>query len=225
MYVSFFITQPQPAERNVRMYKRIAVVFAVFALLVFIGCAKPPEQEIQKANSAMDAAKAAEAEEYVPESFQAAMDTLNAANAAKTEADGKFALFRSYSKAKALYVSAEALANKAAQDAAAEKERVKQEVSGLLTQAKAELDSANAALAKAPKGKGSKADIELIKNDLAAAQASFDDGNNDFNAGKYKIAKAKVEAAIQKAQAVKTEIEQAKAKKMEKAAPKKTEKK
>ncbi len=196
------------------MYKRIAVVFALFALLVFIGCAKPPDQEIQKANSSIEAARAAEAEEYVPESFQVAMDTLNAANASKQEADGKFALFRSYSKAKALYVSADALASKASQDAAAEKERVKQEVTGLLTQAKAVLDSANAALAKAPKGKGSKADIELIKNDLAAAQASFDDANNDFNAGKYKIAKAKVEAAMQKAQAVIDEIAAAKAKKM-----------
>jgi hypothetical protein len=196
------------------MYKKIAVVFAVIALLVFIGCAKPPEQEIQKANSAMDAAKAAEAEEYVPESYQVAMDTLNAANAAKQEADGKFALFRSYSKAKALYMSAEAMANKAAEDAAAEKERVKEEVTGLLTQAKAVLDTANAALAKAPKGKGSKADIELIKNDLAAAQASFDDANNDFNAGKYKTAQAKVEAAMQKAHAVIDEIAAAKAKKM-----------
>ncbi len=196
------------------MYKKIAVVFALFALLVFIGCAKPPEQEIQKANSSIEAARAAEAEEYVPESFQVAMDTLNAANAAKQEADGKFALFRSYSKAKALYVSADALAAKASQDAAAEKERVKQEVTGLLTQAKAVLDSATAALAKAPKGKGSKADIELIKNDLAAAQASFDDANNDFNAGKYKVAKAKVEAAMQKAQAVIDEIAAAKAKKM-----------
>jgi len=204
----------QPAERDVKMYKRIALVFAVFALLVFIGCAKPPEQEIQKANSAIEAARTAEAEEYVPESFQVAMDTLRAAEAAKTEADGKFALFRSYSKAKALYVTAEGLANTAAQDAAAEKERVKQEVANLLVQAKASLDSANAALAKAPKGKGSKADIELIKNDLAAAQASFDDANNDFNTGRFKVAKAKVEAAMQKASAVITEIEQAKAKKM-----------
>ncbi|HEX7401274.1 MAG TPA: hypothetical protein VF369_03760 [candidate division Zixibacteria bacterium] len=196
------------------MYKRIAVVFAVFALLVFIGCAKPPEQAMQSASSAMDAVKAAEAEEYVPESYQVVMDTLNAANAAKQEADGKFALFRSYSKAKALYMSAEALANKAVEDAAVEKERVKEEVIGLLTQAKAVLDTANQALAKAPRGKGSKADIELIKNDLAAAQASFDDANNDFNAGKYKVAKSKVEAAMMKAQSVIDQIAAAKAKKM-----------
>lgn len=196
------------------MFKRIAVVFVVFALLAFVSCAKPPEQEIQKANSSIEAATAAEAEEYAPDAFQVAMDTLNAANAAKTEADGKFALFRSYGKAKELFVRAEGLANEAATAAQTEKERVRAEVTELITQAQTVLDSANAALKKAPKGKGSKADVELIKNDLAAAQAGFDEGQADFNGGKYKTAKAKIEAAMQKAQAVITEIEQAKAKKM-----------
>jgi hypothetical protein len=196
------------------MVKRIIVIFAIFALMVFIGCAKAPEQEMQNANTAIEAARTAEAEDYAPDAFQVAMDTLNAANAAKTEADGKFALFRSYGKAKELFVRAEALANEAATQAEAEKERVKEEVTGSLIQAKAVLDSADMALKKAPKGKGSKADIELIKNDLAAAQSSFDEGQNDFDAGKYKAAQAKVEAAMQKARAVIDEIEQAKAKKM-----------
>ena len=195
------------------MFKRIAVVFVVFALLALVSCAKAPEQEIQKANSSMEAARTAEAEEYAPDAFQVAMDTLNAANAAKTEADGKFALFRSYGKAKELFVRAEGLANEAATAAQTEKERVRAEVTELITQAQTVLDSANAALKKAPKGKGSKADIELIKNDLAAAQTGFDEGKADFDAGKYKAAKAKIEAAMQKAQAVTEEIAQAAAKK------------
>jgi hypothetical protein len=196
------------------MSKRMAVVFAIFALLVFIGCAKPPEQEIQKANTAMEQARVAEAEEYVPDVFQVALDTLRAAEAAKTEADGKFALFRSYGKAKALYISAEALANQAVTEAAAEKERVKQEVTDLIAQGQTVLDSANVALTKAPKGKGTKADIELIKNDLAAAQTMFTEAQNEFNAGKYKVAKGKVEGAIQQARKVIDDIEQAKARKM-----------
>jgi len=195
------------------MFKRIAVVFVVFALLALVSCAKAPEQEIQSANSAMEAARTAEAEEYAPDAFQVAMDTLSAANAAKTEADGKFALFRSYGKAKELFVRAEGLANEAVTVAQAEKERVQAEVTELITQAQTVLDSANAALKKAPRGKGSKADIELIKNELAAAQAGFDEGQADFNAGKYKVAKAKIEAAMQKAQAVTEEIAQAAAKK------------
>ena len=200
-------------ERDVKMYKRIVVIFAIFALFTIVGCGKPPEQEIQSANTSFEAARTAEVEDYAPDAFQVAMDTLSAANAAKQEADGKFALFRSYGKAKELYVRAEALAKEAETAAAAEKERVKQEVAIFLTQAKDALDSASAALSKAPRGKGTKADIELIRSDLDAATAAYGEAQADFDAGKYKAAKIKLEGVIQKAGSVKEEIAQAIAKK------------
>jgi hypothetical protein len=195
------------------MIKRIAMVFVIFALLSFVGCGKAPEMEMQKTSTAIESARTAEAEEYAPDAFQMAMDTLDAANAAKTEADGKFALFRSYGKAKELFARAEALANQAATEAQAEKEQVKAEVTDLLTWAKAILDSADAALKKAPKGKGSKADIELMKNDLVAATTAHGEALADFNAGKYAVAKAKLESAMKKARKVTEEIQKAMAKK------------
>ena len=199
------------------MSKRFTViVLAAFVLLSLVGCSKPPEAEMQKANASFDAAKAAEAEAYVPDSYRAAMDTLNAAMAAKQEQDSKFALFRSYGKSKALFIKADSLAGKTSMDAAAEKERVKAQVSDMLAQAKAALDSANAALAKAPRGKGSKADIELMKSDLTAAQAGYDDAMNDFNAGKYLQARTKVGAVIERANKVSADIALAFAKKTRK---------
>ncbi len=179
------------------------------ALLVVLGCSKPPEMEMKAANDAIAAAKAAEAEQYVPKAFRQAMDTLNAANAMKQEQDGKFALFRSYSKCKEKYLRAEALAKQVAVDAAAEKERVKNEVTNLLTEAKAQLDVANEMLAKAPKGKGNKADIELIKNDLASATTAYDDAQTEFNNGKYLVARSKVQAVIQRVESIKQQIEAA----------------
>jgi hypothetical protein len=195
------------------MLKRVAVVCAVFALLIMVSCGKSPDEEMQKANTAIEATRTAEAEDYAPDTYQMAMDTLNAAMAAKEEADGKFALFRSYGKAKELFVRAEALANQAATEAAAEKERVKGEVTNLLTQAKAVLDSADMAVKKAPRGKGTKADIELIKNDLAAATSSYEEAKSDFDSGKYAVAKTKLEVVIQKARSVSEEIAKAAAKK------------
>ncbi|KPJ65284.1 hypothetical protein AMJ44_10600 [candidate division WOR-1 bacterium DG_54_3] len=208
-----FLSKFKPAEREFKMFKRIAVIFAIFALLTIVGCGKAPEEEIQKANSAMEAARTTEAEDYAPDLYQMAIDTLNAAKAAKQEADGKFALFRSYGKAEELYVRAEALANQAATEAQSEKERVRAEVTGLLAQAKALLDSANVALSKAPRGKGTKADIELIKNDLAAATSAYDEAKADFDVGKYAVAKTKLEAAMQKARSISEEIAKAAAKK------------
>jgi len=189
------------------------MVLAVMALPLIWGCSKPPEVEMQKANTAIQAAMTAEAEEYAPQSLTVARDTLNAAMAMKEEQDGKFALFRSYGKSKAMYVRAEALAQKAATDAAAEKERVRQEVAGMLTNARAALDSAKIALDKAPVGKGNKADIELIKNDLLTINASYDEAKATFDGGKYKAAKAKVEAVMSRTTAIMTEIANAAAKK------------
>lgn len=190
------------------------LVLSAFVLLALSGCGKAPEEEIQKANVAFDAAKAAEAEQYAPQSYRAALDTLNAAMAAKQEQDSKFALFRGYGKAKALYIETEAMANKAASDAQAEKERVKALVADMLVQAKAALDSASAALAKAPRGKGSKADIELMKSDLAAAQAGYDDAQRSFDAGKYLAAKPKLEVVMDKARKICSDVAAASGKKM-----------
>jgi hypothetical protein len=193
------------------MYKRVALVMVALALLVFVGCAKPPEAEIQKATSSLDAAKMAEAETYAPASYQVAADTMNAASAAKTEADGKFALFRSYTKAKALYISADGLAQKAAADAAAGKEQVKAEVTAKLTEVQALIDTVTMALKKAPRGKGSEPDIKLMENSLATVNAAFTDAQNDFNAGKYMVAKNKLGTVVNQANDVKNQIEAAKA--------------
>jgi len=195
------------------MFKRMALAVVACGLLIFASCSKAPEQEMQMANTASDAAKAAEAEQYAPDAYQMATDTLNAAMAAKQEADSKFALFRSYGKSKELFIRAEALAKEAQAEAQTRKEQVKQEVADLITKAKEVLDAASAALSKAPKGKGSKADIELIKNDLNAANVAYEEARIDFDAGEYAVAKTKLEAVIRKAQSISDEIAKAVAKK------------
>jgi hypothetical protein len=196
------------------MTKRVSVLLVVFALLVVIaGCSKPPEAEINAANAAIEVARTAEAELYAPDALRKATDSLNAANAEKTTQDGKFALFRSYGKSKEMFVQAEALAKAAAGQAETEKEKVRQQVMEMLTTAQAAIDSTGKALAKAPVGKGNKADIELIKNDLAGVQAAFDQAKADYDGGKYMSARGKLEAVMQQASSIQTEIANAVAKK------------
>jgi len=195
------------------MFKRVSIILAALALFLVAGCSKAPEAEMQNADTAVQAAVTAEAEQYAPQSYQIAMDTLNAAKAAKIEQDSKFALFRSYGKSKQMFIAAQALSEKATTDAQAEKERVRQEVMGMMTQVQAVIDSATVALAKAPRGKGSKADIELIKADLDAVNSGFAAAKADFDGGKFLAAKAKFEAVANKAQGIIAQIEAAKAKK------------
>lgn len=200
-------------ERNVDGMKRISLLITVFALLALVGCSKPPEAEMQAANAAIEHARGAEAEMYVPDSWQMVQDTLNAAMAAKKEQDEKFALFRSYTDTKNMFVRAEALAKDVATQAEAEKERVKNEVMTLLTTAQTAWTAASDALSKAPRGKGNKADLDLIKSDLDGVNAMLADANNDFNAGKYLSARTKAQQVVDRSNAITQEIANAAAKK------------
>jgi hypothetical protein len=195
------------------VYKRVALVLAAVGLLLVVGCSKPPEMEMQNTDTAMQTARSAEAEQYAPQAYRVAMDTLNAAQAAKQEQDSKFALFRSYGKSKQMFISAQGLADKAAAEARAEKERMRAEVADLITRVQAAVDAATAALDAAPVGKGNKADIELIRNDLASINQGFADAKNDFTAEKFIQAKSKLEAVMNRATGIISEIEAAIAKK------------
>jgi len=194
------------------MLKRILVTLPILALLILAGCSKAPVAEIQTADAAIQKAATAEAETYAPEAYRIASDTLNAAKAAKAEQDGKFALFRSYGKSKALFVSAAALADKAAQAAEAEKERMRQELMGKMTQAEELMAAAATALETAPKGKGTKADIELIKSDLASVKNAYTQVKADIDAGRYMVVKSKLETLMAQTNNIIAEIEAAKAK-------------
>ncbi len=192
---------------------RIAVVLSILLVLVFTGCSKVPEIEMQATQTALDAARSAEAELYAPEAYQTAVDTLNAAMAAKQEQDSKFKLFRSYGDTKDLLIRAKVLADQAASKAAVEKERIIREVTDLIASAQMAVDNANAALAGAPVGKGSRAEIELMKSDLGFAATALGEARADFDAGMYEAARTRAQAAIDKANAVSGEIEAAIARK------------
>ncbi len=206
------------------MTKRMVFALALLALPLLWGCSKPPEVEMQKATAAMQAARQAEAEQYAPQALTTAQDTLNAAMSLKQEQDSKFALFRSYGKAKAQYMRAEFLAQKAATDAAAEKERVRLQVADMLTKTRAAIDDAKAQVDKAPKGKGAedKAAIEMMKSEITAINAAYDEAKADFDGGKFLTAKTKLEQVSTRTAAVVAKVQEAVAKKMAgKPAPKK----
>jgi hypothetical protein len=194
--------------------KSVSLLVAALSLVLVTGCSKAPVIEIQNSEAALQAALGAEAPEYAPKAYQMAVDSLNAAQDAKKEQDSKFGLFRSYGKATQMYVTAQAMAEKAKAQAIAEKERMKAELTAMLGETQALLDSANVVLEKAPRGKGTKADLEMIKTDLASAIPAFEQAKADFDGGKYMAAKAGMDAVQNKVRGIITELQAAFAKKM-----------
>jgi hypothetical protein len=182
----------------------IAIAVVAFA----VGCAKPPQAEIDAAKAALESARA-EAAEYAPEAFSAAEDAIANLETELKAQEEKFALMRRYETTKQLAASATDAANTAAQQAAAEKLRLQQQATALIESARTSITEAHAAVDGAPKGKGSQADIAALKADLAAAESSLAEAEAAVAAGKFKDAVAKAESVQQSVQSVKTAVEEA----------------
>jgi hypothetical protein len=149
----------------------VGVLLLVAAVLA-VGCAKPPQLEIDGVKAALTAAEQAEAPKYAAEAWDKAQQAMNAVNAELEAQNAKFALFRSYTKAKQLIVDATAAANAAKDAAIAGKEAAKNDAKAAIDAAKAAMDGADAmfaAIEKCPRAKRAKEvkkDLETVKGNL-----------------------------------------------------------
>lgn len=191
----------------------ITVAVIVFAMLMAIGCAKVPQAELDAAKAAIDAAKQAEADRYVPDLFNAAMDSLNAANAEIETQNGKFALLRSYGRSKELLAAATEAANKAKDAVAEAKEKVRAEAEALLPQVQPAMDEAKKLMKKAPRGKEGRAALQAMQADLDDVAESVETAKVDLENGDYLTAHNKIQAGLDKINSVIEELKEAIAKK------------
>ena len=186
-----------------------AVLCAVVALVWITGCAKPPQADIDAANAALSAARSAEAGEYAADSLRAAEDAIAKVNGELKVQEEKFALFRSYKQTATLVADAKAAGEKATADAKAGKQRAMQEATDAISQAKAALTEGKEMLTKAPRGKGTQADLQQLEADLAGAETTVADADAAFASERYKDAKAKAGSAMSTIGSVKSAVEQA----------------
>src|SRR4030042_4119823 len=103
----------------------LTFVAVVLVMAFMVGCAKPPQADLDAAKAALEAAKAVGADRYVANIFNAAQDSLNAASTEIEAQNSKFALGRNYKKAQALLAAVTRLANEAKDKTEDGKEEVK----------------------------------------------------------------------------------------------------
>lgn len=191
--------------------KALLVVVPLLAVLM-AGCSKAPVVEENNATQAVSAADQAQAAKYAQADWQMAKDTLEAAKAEKLNQDGKFSLFRSYGKSKGMFDRAAVLAAKAESTAKVEMQRMRDEADAVLTQVQTDLDSLASMMLTLPVGKDTKAEIAMMKQDVAALQQSLAAARDDFNRQSYDTAKTKAMAVADKVLAMRTSLEAVKAK-------------
>lgn len=189
-------------------------VFGVGVMMtLFAGCAEPPQQEIDAAKAAIEAAKAAEADTYAASEHQAAQDSLSAAIAEIDAQSREFALFRSYDKASSLLKASTSAATMAAQQAVENKARMQTEVQELMTQVQTALEQTKGLLMQAPRGKESQAALESIKQDLATVESSLPEITILINNTQLFEARDRLKAGLDKTTSITNELNDAIAKK------------
>ena len=185
--------------------KKLLVVLASLALVASLtACAKAPTEEVNATKGSLDAAVAEGAQQYTPEDYKMVADQLAAANAEIKVQEEKF--FKNFDKAKQILAKAKADADALKGKVAARKEELKQAAIATMAQANTALAEAKALLAKAPKGKGSKAEIEAMATDLAGVEAMIPEVQPMLDKGDFIGANEKANAILARINAVISEV-------------------
>jgi chromosome segregation ATPase len=158
---------------------RVSVVAAFLlavASVATIACGAPPEKEIEQAQGAIDAARAAGAEQYARQEFTAAQDALKQAHEAVDQRDYQSALNHALdSRERAQNAAKEAADRKAtARDDA---QRALADLSGALTDVRVKLKAAESARVAAKTLAKPRQAIADGEQALQKARASFSQGD------------------------------------------------
>jgi hypothetical protein len=130
-------------------------------------CADPPNKELDQAQGAIDAARAAGAERYAETEYKAATDSLKSANDAVTQGDYRLALNHALeSREHAQNAAREAADTKARTGAEVEREMAR--IAALLAQANTRLTAAQRGRAAA-RVRQPAADLEAVNADVQKA--------------------------------------------------------
>ena len=181
----------------------------LLVMFILVGCAKQPTEDMNAAQKALEDLKAAGGEKYIPEESKKVADTLAAAQEEIKTQDGKFFLTRNYDKAKQMLAQVMTDTEKVKADIAAKKEEAKKNALAAQQAAMASLKEATALLAKAPMGKGARADIEALKGDLKGLEDGLPELQQLMDQEDYLAVIDKAKAIQEKADAVSNQVKEA----------------
>ncbi len=184
------------------MKKTLAIgMTGLVVAFVLASCAKPPTQQMDAAKAAVEACKTEGADVYAKDEFKKLSDDLQAALDQVTA--------KKYKQAKEMLIKVQADADALKATIPAKKEEVKNAAIAAQGEARTALDEAKALLEKAPKGKGTKADIEAFTADLKGLEDSFPEIQAAIENGDFFGAEDKAVAIKDKATSISDQIKQA----------------
>jgi hypothetical protein len=145
---------------------RASLSFGLVALVLTSACGAPPEKEMHQAQGAIDAARAAGAEDYATDEFTAAVDALKKSEDAVAQRDFRLALNHALDSLER--------AQNAAKQAANQKAAVRSAAEHLLAEVTSATATASDHLAAARGARAPKPELDALQAAITAARTALD---------------------------------------------------
>lgn len=185
----------------------IYLALGVMILALLLGCSKKPEQELSDSKTVLEAVAAEGGEKYAKEEINVIQNEMTAAMDEMAVQDGK--LFKNYDKTKEMLAQVKAKAETLKEEIPARKEKAKTDAQAALDAATQAVNDAKALLSKAPRGKGSMADIEAFNADVQGLESALTEAQGLMTGEDYFVAMDKANGVKDKATEISTQITEA----------------
>jgi len=181
--------------------RRLLLSVAVAAALVGAACADPPDKEIQQAQGAIDAARAAGADQYATEEFTAAQEALKRANDAVGQRDYRLALNHA--------LDARERAQNAAKESADRKTTARSEAERALLDGMTALNEAHTKLRAAETARAPAKVVVTARRVITDAEDTVQKARAAFDAGDYLSTKTALSGTTERLKATARDLEAA----------------
>ena len=171
------------------------------SVFLFSACAAPPTQEMNQAQGAIDAARAAGADRYATQEYQAAVKALQNANDAVAARDYRLAL--SYA------LDSRDRAQAAAKEAASQQVTQRSSAERRLAELAALLDRAKQSLAAAQTARAPRTVLAAPRAAIAEAEALVQKAGTSIQDGEYQLSQDRLSESANKLEKAIAEIETA----------------
>ena len=173
----------------------------LFACSLFIGCATPPTREMDQAQGAIDAARAAGADRYATEQYDAAVKALQNAQDAVGQRDYRLALNHA--------LDSRDRAQRAAKEAASQHAVLRSAAERRLGQVTAALDQTEQRLKAAETARVPRRDLADARAAIAAAQVSLQKAGTSIQESNYIVSQEQLAESAKNLDAAMAKIETA----------------
>ena len=159
---------------------------SLLALVLFAAaCGSPPSKELHQAQGAIDAARAAGADEYATDDYQAAVAALARAEQAVAQRDFRLALSQA--------LDSREFAQSAAKLAASQKAQVRSEAERMLAQVTSIVAVASERLAAAQAARTPRATLDPLSGAIASARTALDEAGKALASEDYLEARRRLD--------------------------------